>query len=73
MQEKKEAFEGWQVTLCTADRPTKEHICVPPVVKGYARKVKTTRYAGGCLLVEATGLSPLAARPGGQLPTVQVG
>ena len=32
-------------------RSIKKHICAMPVVKGYARKSKATRYAGGYLLV----------------------
>jgi hypothetical protein len=32
-------------------RSTKEHICATPVVKGYARKCKANRYAGGYLLL----------------------
>jgi len=33
-----------------AGRSIKKHICATPVEKGYARKSKATRYAGGYLL-----------------------
>ena len=32
---------------CMAGRPTKKRICVTPVNKGYARKIKTTCFARG--------------------------
>ena len=35
-------MHGWQVN--------KKYICATPVVKGYARKCKATRYAGRYLL-----------------------